>query len=200
MTKDEVDVYDEPTYFVGDQAIELTWSGSGKLLASYNLADMSWWEAATGDQFNLATCQDWAQSSVEVTRDSLEQSPDSLNKRYVQSMMEPHFEITDGDRTLTLSNEFYTYEFSGDGSVDPERLKRFLAYDRLKAYRKAMLFREHPPFMQLKIDDLLEERSMFPHLTELSVKTPGVESKSTITMTVQPVTEDEMELLRGFVE
>lgn len=200
LVRDEVTEYDEPTYFVGNQAIELAWSGSGKLLATYNLEDMSWWEASSGNHFTLADCVDWAQRSMEVTRKAIEDSPDSVSKRYVIAMMEPDLEVTDGDGTLTVSNEFYTMTYTTDGPIEPSRLSRFLAYDRLKNYRKSMLFRDSPPFMRLEIDDLLEERSMFPHRTDLTVKLPGAESGSVITMSIEPVTEEELDALSSYIE
>lgn len=200
LVRDEVTEYDEPTFFVGEQAIELAWSDSGMLLATYNLEDMSWWEASSGNHFTLADCVDWAQRSTKVTREAIEDSPDSVSKRYVIAMMEPDLEVTDGDGTLTVSNEFYTLTYTSDGPIEPSRLKRFLAYDRLKNYRKSILFRDSPPFMRLEIDDLLEERSMFPHRTDLTVKLPGAESHSVITMSIEPVTEEELETLSSYIE
>lgn len=200
LTKDGVVQYDEPTYFVGDQAIELGWSGSGKLLASYNLADMSWWEGATGNTFDLPSCQDWAQTSMQVTRESLEQTPDSAAKDYVLSMLDPNFEVEASDDSINLSNAFYDFKIQTDGKVAPDRLRRFLNYDRLKAYRKAMLFRDHPPFMQLAIDDVLEKRGMFPLQTIMTVKTEGAESVSEMIMRIEPLEDDDWEMVRGYIE
>ncbi len=160
-------------YFSGRFAVEFDPEDSTKVAAVYNLDSKSWREIEKGLTVTSAVCQRWVDASTERTRRSLKQQSDPDLVRFVQASLDPQFQVSDGEGVVVLANDVLTYRLSDPLTVDEATLRRFLLYDRLNAYRKAMVDGKLPPNAQLAVDAELERRRLLPGKMEMVIKVKG---------------------------
>ena len=107
----------------------------------------------------LATCEDWANTSLERTRDSLAAEPDGPEKDFALALFEPKFEVEMADGSLVIQNSFIRYEVTASPSLSAAQATRVYSYDRINSYRKAMLG-QLPPFQQLEATRVMESKKI----------------------------------------
>lgn len=186
------------TYFIENYAIEMT-PGSENPGVIFDLSRMSWQEMDTGQIVTFSECEAWLKDSVAKTKSSLASMPDGLEKRFVQSLLEPRFEVEMSEGILTLSNEFLTYEITASQSLPATDLRRFYLYDHLNGCHKAMVLRQFPPFAQYAVSAELESRGMFPNEMRLTIKMPQGTQTSKTTCAVKEMTDLEVERVKSLL-
>lgn len=184
-------------FFVGARAIELD---GDKPLRVYDLKGMSWKDMATGVVVTLASAEQWAQASVEKSRKTLQAEPDEAKRAFLESFMSPKFEVVEKDGKLILSNDVYRYEFLSTEKVPESLRSRFFAYEKLNIYCKAMTTRQMPPFAGLEVSRHLEQRSLLPTKTQLTLTAAGRQSTMSMTTKLEEVTPAENERVLGILK
>ncbi len=87
-------------------------------------------------------------------------------------MIEPNFQSRkSADGVIILSNSHLTYSITPAPNVTTRQLSRFLLYDRLNAYHKAMNERKLPPTAQIAVDDYLARNLIMPKQMTSVIKT-----------------------------
>lgn len=188
------------TLFYDRFAVELDPDDHEKVVAVYDLDALSWRDNRLGRTVTIEECESWASASAARSRRSLSQAGDANLQRFIELSLEPTFEVaTEGDG-IRLSNAILTYRVSNPLPLNARQCKRFFSYDRLNAYRKAMVERKLPPYPQLAVDDALEERGFAPGRIEVVVATPGGDIALTIRIDKADLTEAETNRVAELVD
>jgi hypothetical protein len=159
-------------FFSSHYAVEFDVENPDRPDVVYDLDAMSWYDFAPPRTIHLKECEAWAQASAERSRKSLAQITDDGLKRFVERTLEPQLEVVQEKDAVTFKNDVFKYRVSAPLTLDATQRKRFFSYDRLNAYRKAMLERKLAPFAQLAVDKELESRGFAPGNIEFTIETP----------------------------
>jgi len=187
------------TYFVDRFAVEML-PDADEVDAIFDLSSKSWKEMDSGKTVRMSDCESWVNTSVERTQTSLTKLEDGFEKRFVESMLNPNFEIeARGSTSLVLKNEFITYKITSSQSLPASTLSRFFAYDRMNGCRKAMLFRQLPPIPQWAVDKELEDRGMFPNEMLFTLRTLKGDNETRISVIVEEMTDAEQALVKSLL-
>ena len=158
--------------FDSHYAFEYDIDDHDKLLAVFDLEEMSWTEFDPPREVHLKDCEMWNRISVEKSRKSLSKVTDAKLKHFLETMIDPKFEIKKTENSITLENDVIAYHISSPLTVSPFQRTQFFKYDRLNAYRKAMHERKLPPTAQLVVDDEMEKSKFVPGEIEVTIETP----------------------------
>jgi hypothetical protein len=83
------------------------------------------------------------------------------------------------DGGLELSNSHLSYSITPAPNVAPHQLERFIRFDQISAYHKALTSTRQPPTVQIAVDNALYQRRLFPQQMTTTIKT----GKGTVTFT-----------------
>lgn len=173
-------------YFDSRYAIEFDTQNHDKLLVVYDLDSKSWTDFDPQRIVRKEDYEEWNRRTEEKTRQSLASSTDIELKKFVGATLVPRFKITRAGDTIVLANDFFTYDLSKPLALSPSQRKRFFEYDRVSAYRKAMIERKFSPSIQLAVDEELEPRNFIPGAMLMTVKTPKGNIQLNITARTMP--------------
>lgn len=138
----------------------------------FDLAQLTWYHAGGKQWIPLAKCREWEQASIERSRVSLVRETDPDIKAFVEATINPRLQLQKmPDGSIELSNSHMKYTISPAANVLPHQLDRFIRYDHLNAYHKAMNTKLLPPTVQIAVDNVLVEQRMFPKQMTTAVKT-----------------------------
>jgi hypothetical protein len=117
-------------------------------------------------------------------------------------MIAPRFQAQRGSNgQLSISNSHITYTVVPSTHIARNQLDRYLAYDRLNAYHKAMNDRQLPPIPQLAVDDILSQHSIFPKQLGMRLNTnDGFVVANTEFQWAHPTAEDLDQLRQNLAE
>jgi hypothetical protein len=182
-------------FFLGRHAVELD-EGGQSADAIFDLDAMSWLEVEAGVTVELADAVSWAATTRKRAEADLAEMPAGHQQQFTARFLTPGFAIRDKEGGLLLNNEFMSFDIKGAPAATPEQTQRFLAYDRLSAYRKAMVLGQMPPFPQLAVNDAMAARSLLPREIKM-LMAAGTESGSArILLRVVELTGEELALIR----
>jgi len=173
-------------YFIGDRAIEVN---GGATDGVFDLSGMSWWHESAGD-VPLAQCEAWAKASVARTQQSLAGEPDGPGKEFTKRLFEPEFSVTQVDENLVLENPYFRFEIAPTNALSGDRATRLYSYNRLNAYRKAMMG-QLPPFAELELNDQMNSRGIAPGTLTLRMTTAAGEMELKSEYTYSAVDKEE---------
>lgn len=157
-------------YFIQNHAVVFEEDDLTRPDVVFDLANDSWQELSSGEVVTLAAAEEWAEDSHTRTRSTLETMADEDLRRFVTFLLDPKFEIVAEGDELSLRSEFLTYEIQSAPTVPKPQRMQLYRYDRLNAYRKAMVDRQLPPFPQLEVTNQLAARDIFPSRMKLEIK------------------------------
>jgi hypothetical protein len=138
----------------------------------FDLQAMAWFDTDLRRWVDLNFCQQWEKGTIERTKLELSKASDNDVAAFVEASINPRFRIekkTDGD--VVASNSHFTYVITPNAEIPSDQLNRYIAYDRLNAYQKAMKERKLPPTVQLAVDDIMAQEKIFPKHLEMRMKT-----------------------------
>jgi hypothetical protein len=181
--------------FVGEYAVAAPLSEDSKTAPDFkegtvfDLKNGAWHYSEKGAWVNLESCRKWEAASMERSKQSLANAPSDDFRSFFESMIKPAFEVIEQDNgQLVVSNSHFKYGVTPDTNASPTQLSRFLAYDRLNAYHKAMTERGFPPTPTLALDEVLTEQKVFPARMTASIWSPNGDVKMTSDWKIQPIT------------
>ncbi|MBM4034650.1 MAG: hypothetical protein FJ291_23140 [Planctomycetes bacterium] len=178
-------------YFLGRHVFEFEGDADGELVAVYDLDKEMWHEVRKGEAVDMAEVREWLKQSEERTAKSAANPRVSADvKRLTKAMVQPDFEVSASGNSLTLKNEFVTYQVTGVPIATEGKIALF-AWDRLNAYRKAMVERKLPPHSQLAVTGELEKRRLFPAQMVLALSLPSGSASFTMRLEVLPLSAEE---------
>jgi hypothetical protein len=187
-------------YFAEHFAVEFDPEDNAQVVAVYDLDRMTWTEFSPPRTVTLNDCEAWARASVQRTEQSLARSTDERLNKFIRLTLDPQFEVAEQDNALLIKNEIFAFSISDPQPVSDQQRAQFFAYDRLNAYRKAIVERKFGPQAQLAVLDELEKRGFVPGSIELQVSTPAGPVKLATTMRVTEMTPDEKKRVAGAIE
>ncbi len=180
-------------YFQSHYAVEFNPEDPSQPDVIFDLKDKSWRDFDPSQQVSWEECQSWTDSTTEATRKQLAASDNPEGSDMIKHTLDPDFQVSTEGETVVISNPILTYRVSEPMPLDELQQQRFITYDRLNAYRKAMLGKKLPPFPQLAVDDVLEERKIAPGRIEFRIIIPGGEVKGTVESEKEDLTPNETE-------
>ncbi len=184
-------------YFVGRHVFEFEGDADAELVAVYDLDKEMWHEVRKSEAVDMAKVRAWLKRSEERTAKSLENPGLSAEvKRLAKAMLQPDFQVSASGNVLTLKNEFMAYQVTGVPIAGQGKIGLF-AWDRLNAYRKAMLERKLPPHPQLAVTAELEKRRLFPAQMVLTLSVPSGAGVVTVRSEVLPLSARERAKLKA---
>jgi len=187
-------------HFVDRRAVEYAGGKSIEPVAVYDLSAMSWKDMKTGKTITLADCEAWAAASRKRSEDSLTKSGDAKFRSFFQAMLAPNFQVKQDARKLVLSNEHFRYEVRETQEVAAPRRAAIYAYDRLNAYRKAMIERKVPPFAQLSVTNEIAARQLMPSEMKVRITSATGSVNFQVQMKVSPLSVKEREQAQAAIE
>jgi|SRR5688572_327741 len=113
---------------------------------------------------------------------------DPAQAQRIKLMAQPNFKVEQRGQTLTLSNEFATYEMELE-RLSPEQAKKLHLADRLQNLLN--LDPNQPPFAALAVADELEKRQSFAKTIRLRVTSGGRTENLLVRTLVLPVTDQQ---------
>jgi hypothetical protein len=158
--------------FDGSKAWEFGPAVEGSPAATYDLHAPSWTEANDG-QITLEKARAWAGDSKQRALASLGRVSDPDQKAFTALLLEPRFEVSQEGGTLRLDSHFITYVANEPLAISEELRADYFKYDELNAYRKAMIIRRTPPFVQLSVASILQQHALVPGHLVMTLRTPG---------------------------
>ncbi len=182
-----------PIFFSSHYAVEFELIDPEMPAAVYDLDAMSWRQFSPPRTITLKNCEVWQKANSESLQETLAKFSDPKLKRFIELTLEPRFETTRDEDTIELKNEAMRYRMSDPIPLDADQRKHFFAYDRLNAYRKAMVDRKLPPAAQLAVDSELERQDFVPGITELTVQTARGEVQMNMKVRVERLNAEETE-------
>lgn len=180
------------THFGGDTALEFTTSRE-RPDAIYDLANDSWICETFKKVIALPDCEMWAKKSSELTMESIRKSTDKEAIEFTNSLIKPNFVVELKNEVLTISNSHLTYILSAPINVDPKRKDRFFKYDKLNAYRKAMIQKQVPPFAQIRVDEEVLKTGKFFSELSVQIKPPKQDIKFILKFEIKDLSADEID-------
>jgi hypothetical protein len=172
-------------FFESHYAVEFGNKGHEKLVVVYDLDSKSWTDFDPPRIVRKTDYEEWFRRSEEKSRKSLASTTDVELKKFASAMLDPKFKESSSQDSITLENDVVKYEFSKPISLSDSQRKRFFEYDRLNAYRKAILERKFPPFAQVAVDDVLESRKFVPSLSVMSIRPPIPNPKASVRLSLE---------------
>jgi hypothetical protein len=135
----------------------------------FDLKNQRWQHDESKQWVPLSECETWAKQSKERSIKSVASAPEKV-RPFIQWSLDPKFEISHTDNTLTLTSGQVDYKIVAE---KPNRdLSGYYRYARLNAYKKAMTERKLPPFAELLVLEELERRKLL--LKSMEIQMPGV--------------------------
>lgn len=187
-------------YFLENYAIEMS-TEAPKAKVIYHLPQMSWREVEANQTIEFSDCMAWAEASAKTTKKSLAANTDETVKRFMESLLEPRFEIKTSSRgEITLQNEFISYRITPAQSIDEAALEDFFVYDQLNACRKALVLQQLPPFAQLAVTAELKQRAVFPSAIAFTMKTTQDDVVFRLLYAVEGLTDAEYTLVKSVLD
>lgn len=187
------------TYFLDDYAVELD-SETGKASVVFDLENMFWRELSSDQVITLQDSEQWANASAEQTIESLKASQNDDERRFVKSLLEPDFEVTRlSDSQITMESEFMVYEITSSQDLPLEVLAQLFLYDRLNAYRKSMVERKFPPFVQLEVTEELYKLSAYPNEIIFTFKTQNGDMIIRTISSVEKMSNEEQDQIQSII-
>ncbi len=145
----------------------------------FDLKNQRWQHDESQQWVTLSQCKTWAQQSKEKSIKSINSAP-APSRSFLKWSLDPEFEITSSEETLTFSSGQVDYKITFE-KTDRD-LTNYYRYARLNAYKKAMTERKLPPFAELKVLDELERRKLMPRSMEINI--PGVPKAPSFQMVI----------------
>jgi hypothetical protein len=165
-------------------------------IARFDLASPGWTDLTTGQAITLDQAKQWAQQSRQQTQTTLQRIPDANQRAFVGEMLEPNLAISRGGGTIRLRGQFISYAVSSPIVTSAEMLRLLFAYEELNAYRKAIVTRQAPPFLQLEVGRVAREEGMFPGRIVTDITTPAGTVTVTSVSVLTELTQSEEEAFR----
>ena len=138
----------------------------------FDLEKMAWYDVGHRQWVDLKSCRDWEKASIDRTKADLSKSPDAKARAFVEAMIDPRLELQKReDGVIVIFNSHVSYSIVPAENVTPNQLDRFVAYDRLNAYHKAINERQLPPTIQIAVDSFFAEQRIFPKQLTVRIKT-----------------------------
>ncbi len=177
--------------FDGQQAFEYGPNIEGAPLATYNLATPGWTEA-NGQKVSLEQAKAWAAASKQRALGSIGRVTDPGQRAFTEMLLNPTFSVAaDAKQVRLFSPPYLSYSASEALSLEPAAAQAFYAYDELNAYRKAMVLRQAPPFAQLTVTGILQDKGFFPGKLVMQLTTPNGAVEVVTSMNWAPLTPEE---------
>lgn len=181
--------------FVGDLAFEYGPVLTASPDATFELVSDSWIEGDSGTRITLAQAQEWAEASRIKARASLDRVTDPGQRAFAEELLSPSFVISKAPGRLHLKSRFLGYSASEPLEIPTTIRRQIFAFDVLNAFRKAMVLRQTPPFVQLEVTRVLREEAFLPGLLVTDITTPNGSVRVTIRYSISSLTPEEKEKL-----
>jgi hypothetical protein len=177
-------------FFVGDSAVEMDPEAMDSAAAIYDLKNLSWYDVEKKKTTTIADCEKWAESSLKRSQLSLRKLEDAQERAFLSALYVPRFTPEMEKDELVLKNDAVEYRIVSTDKHPANQRNRYFAYDRLNAYRKALV-NKAPPFAQLEVDKVLQAREVFPTVMSATIKAPYSEIRLDCKMKVVDLTAEE---------
>lgn len=194
--------YELESFFVGDRVVEFD-DETKKPTVMFDMQKKSWKEFESGKNVTIKDAEAWATASLKRSSERIEQLKKERADlqaalRLIEFTFDPKFDIQEKDDTLILDSEMMRYEIRNNKAVSDNIRSRIFAYDKLNAYRKAMVQRKLAPLVQLEVDRIMAEKDYFPaelSMTLTVVDEKGDENKIALIMKMSfsPLSDEELE-------
>ena len=166
----------------------------------FDLDRMAWYDAAQQRWVDLKSGQAWEKATLERTKRNLALSSDEQTRAFIQAITDPQFDVQkEDDGTIVISNSHLTYSIIPAQKISPELLERFLAYDVLNAYNKAIEEKKLPPTPQVAVDDILAQHKILPWKMTAKIKTLNGSVVFTTETKVEPFDESDKKLVQDAI-
>ena len=186
-------------YFIDNFIVEVLPSAE-KADVIFDLSTMSWQEIELKKTIHFSDCQAWLEASAEKTRTSLTNVKNDVQKRFVESMLEPNFDVQiSANEQLTLKNEFFLYNITTSRTLPEALLEQFYLYDQMCACRIALQQRQLPPFTRYAVTDELKAHGVFPIQIDCTFKMIKGEMAFKTTNIVEEISQSERKMIRSFL-
>jgi hypothetical protein len=163
----------------------------------FDLQQMAWYDPKTREWIDLRRCQEWERESIARTTASLSKSNDTAARGFIEAAINPQLQRREqGNGILVLFNDYVSYEVTPEVKAGPHQLQRFVAYDRLNAYHKAMNDRQLPPTTQVEVDNMLAEAKVLPKRLVVTIKTAHGQVIATTDTKFDKLDKSDRELLQ----
>jgi hypothetical protein len=159
-------------YFHGTSAVEFEDTVDGKPAVIYDLTDGSWRDFSPPRVVTQADYEAWGKASFERTKASAAKAVSVDLRQFIEETLEPKFTVTAEENRLLLAGKILHYDIRTTAAFDKAKRERFYAYDKINAYRKAMIDRKLPPFAQLAVSRELATRDVTPTEMKVEIRTP----------------------------
>jgi hypothetical protein len=144
----------------------------------FDLAQMAWFHDSAKEWVPLAKCREWEQATLEKSRASLARERDPEIRAFADAMINPQLQLRKrADGGLELSNSHLSYVIVPTPGVTPDQIERFIRYDQVNAYQKAMTNPRTPPTVQIAVDNAMYQQRVFPKELTTTIKTGRGEVK-----------------------
>jgi hypothetical protein len=184
-------IVDADVLFHGDHVLTIT---DEEPEAVFNLKEMWWHHLESNRRMTLDESRTWHAQSHKRTRDSLPKAPEEV-RLFLQALMEPNFKIEEKEGALVMSNNFLHYTMKPLVKLPEPFAPKVAAYNLLNAYETAIIDAKVPPDAALAIAAELSRRKVYPTRTLATIKTPAQPVKLDVTMQLQDLSAEELELL-----
>jgi len=186
----EIDV---TIFFSSHYAVEFDPDDPEEPVVVYDLESLSWRDFSPARTITMKHCEAWQKASADISRKSIAKVMDPTLKKFIEFMLNPRFKTTrDGD-TIEMDNDAFTYRMTDPLALSARQRSRFFAYDRLNAYRKAMIERKLPPTAQLAVDGELERQNFVPGIIDVAVRAPNGQINMTMRVRLAQLGPDDAE-------
>lgn len=147
----------------------------GDVTERFDLKQQRWQHNESKQWVTLSQSEAWAKQSKEKASSSVVSIPEKM-RSFIRWSLDPTFETTASDTTLTLTSGQVDYKIVVE-KTDRD-LTTYFQYAKLNAYKKAMTERKLPPFAELRLIEELEHRKMMP--TSMEIRIPAITQAPTI--------------------
>jgi hypothetical protein len=153
----------------------------GDVTELFDLKQMRWQKDDSKEWVSLSQSETWAKQSKEKSSNSVTAAPEKT-RPFIRWSLDPTFEITATDATLTLTSGQVDYKIAVE-KTDRE-LTSYFRFAKLNAYKKAMTERKLPPYAELRVLEELERRKVMPRSMEIRI--PGIPDSPSFQVLIAP--------------
>ncbi len=166
----------------------------------FDLENERWRSLGETKWITLDQAKQWVEISTQRTMKSISNHGDPEYRKMVLRLLEPNFVIKRNGEELSASNQFVEYSASNQIPLDKTIMQCFLIYDRLSAYRKAMVDQKVPPHSQLAFNKVMAEQNYIPQKIFVQINLPNRTVEMSMKLTVIVLSEVEASKVEAAIQ